>query len=152
MSIGLIPAILNGIASLAKQLSDGITGINSNTNTARDNINTTTNAARDNVKAHVTAAVGGVSAVAIKSVQNVVVTGNFVNANGGSGSNSYLDINISAVNPAKAFVAYGRPTVGTSTQFQAIYRIISATVVRCEAYGGGGGNGAVVAFTVVESY
>lgn len=87
----LIAVVYSIVRGIVTQLTNAVTSINSNTNTARDNINATTNAARDNVKAHVTAA-----QVAVKSVQRGQAT---IVPDGTS-----VTINVSAVNMSKAVV------------------------------------------------
>jgi hypothetical protein len=124
-----------------------LAGVQTTANTIRTDIT----AARDNVKTHVTAAVGAINAVAFKGVQNIAVTANFNAGNGGLGSAGWCDVAISAVNPAKAFVINGRQAYGASSNFPAVYRLISTNVVRIETYAGSPGSGANIFFTVVES-
>ncbi|MEJ5128914.1 hypothetical protein WH367_22945 [Comamonas sp. MYb21] len=160
MSTSLLVQALAKLGELATSLGAAITNIagvqgtanaiRTDVTNARDNVNATTNAARDNVKAHVSAAVGGINAVAIKSVQNIAVTAAFNLGNGGLGSSGWCDVTISPVNPAKAFVIQGRATYGGSN-YQAVYRLISANVVRVEAFMGNPGSGQNVFFVVVES-
>ena len=160
MSTSLLVQALAKLGELATNMGTALTniaGVQATTNAirtdvtnARDNVNATTNAARDNVKAHVSAAVGGISAAPFKSVQNIAVTVNFATGDGGSGSSSYYDVVVGAVNTAKAFVVNGRPQYGSTTFYAATYRFISSNVVRCEVYGGYGGASQRIAFTVVE--
>lgn len=162
MSTSLLVQALAKLGELATNMGTALTNIaavqttanaiRTDVTNARDNVNATTNAARDNVKAHVSAAVGGINAVAFRSVQNIAVTAAFNAGNGGLGSSGWCDVAISAVNMSKAFVINGRQMYGTSSNgYFAVYRLISANVVRIETFFGSPGSGANIFFTVVES-
>lgn len=129
------------------------TEVNNNTNAARDNTNGVTNAARDNVKAHVSAVVAGIPASGVKNVQHVVGTNaNWTSGNDGVGANYYLDVPISAVNTAKAFIIPIRPTYTAATGYALplAYRFLNGSTVRCLSFGNATQPGAY-AFQVVEN-
>jgi hypothetical protein len=148
-SIANIAAVKADIATARGEATANRDSVNGNTNTARDNINAVTNAARDNVKAHVSAALAGVGG--IKYVQHAVGTNaNWAYGDDGTGTNRYLDVPISAVNPAKTFIIPVRVTwMGGAGVVPMAYRLINASTVRCLAYGNASNPGAY-AFCVVE--
>ncbi|MCD2166826.1 hypothetical protein [Comamonas koreensis] len=148
-AIANIAAVKADIATARGEATANRDSINGNTNAARDNINAVTNAARDNVKAHVSAAVAGVGG--IRNVQHAVGTNaNWTNGDEGTGTARYLDVPISAVNPAKTFIIPIRTVwMGGAGPVPMSYRLINASTVRCLAYSNGNNPGAY-GFCVVE--
>lgn len=180
MSISLIPvifgqvravasAVATAIANIAAVKADtaGIAAVKADTAaiaTARNEIAAARNEiaaarqalydteliVRDQITNHVTWAVQAYPSGGVKNVQHIAATVNFTATNGGLGGSSYVDISIASVNLAKAFITNTRAAFGSSTPFWAVYRFISATVVRVEVFGGYAGSSIVVPMDIVE--
>lgn len=149
----LIAVVYDIVRGIATQITNAVTSINSNTNTARDNINTTTNAARDNVKAHVSAAVQNVIAVRQSYVAHASVA--WIAGSGGGGGSLYADIPIGAVNAAKTQILPAKVLLASNGTAFLTYKLISNTAVRVELGFGtsiGAGQSAVVSFALTEFY